>query len=137
MSIGLESRRGAPRSAMPGWLGLKRTTVGLGLALLVVGWGLTGEYLRDREMQREIDRLEARATEMAAKNRELEETGSTVSSEALLEREARLKMNLQKPGEQVVVVQGGAPQPRAEAAAAEAEAGAPTNAAKWWRHFFR
>lgn len=119
-----------------GWLGLKRTFAATLAFALLIGWGLVGEYLRSRDMQQEIDRLEARAQEMADKNRTLAVLGSTVSSEAMLEREARLKMNLQKPGEQVVVVNGASGAARTETVPA-ADPVAPSNAAKWWRYFFQ
>lgn len=137
MSRDLERNRNEPQSsAATAWLGRKRTTAAALAAVLLVGWGLAGEYLRDREMQREIDRLEARAAEMKTKNQELEATGRTLSSEALLEREARLKMNLRKPGEEVVVVQGVSGQVRTESAASSPATEA-SNPAKWWRLFFR
>lgn len=126
----------APRGKT-GWIGKKRTTAGVILFALLIAWGLTGEYIRNSEMQVEIDRLSARAAEMDAKNRELAETSRTVSSQAMLEREARLKMNLQKPGEQVVVVNGsgGATQ---VVTTTDAPAQAKTsNPAKWWRYFFQ
>jgi cell division protein FtsB len=118
-----------------GWLDRKRTTAATAIVTLVVGWGLTGEYLRSRDMQREYEKLQARADEMEDKNRRLTETAGGVSSREMLEREARLKMNLQKPGEQVIVINGtSASEPEELAIDVIGEDG---NAVRWWRYFFQ
>jgi len=77
--------------------------VNLGLALLI-GWGFTGEYIRNREMRHEIESLRLQAEEMQDRNVELAQLAERYSGSAMLEREARLKLNLKKPGENVVVV---------------------------------
>ncbi len=121
-------------------LGLKRVLAASAAIFAVVGWGLTGEYLRNREMQKEIDALEARAGGLEAKNGELAAATERFGSRAVIEREARLKLNLQKPGEAVVVVRDATPRPAAEAEARDASGGSGTpagsNAAKWWHYFF-
>lgn len=120
-------------------LGLKRVLAANVAIFALVGWGLAGEYLRNREMQKEIDRLETRANGLQEKNGELADVTERFGSQAVLEREARLKLNLQKPGEAVVVVRDAAPRPVAEAGGNDAGgSGAATgsNAAKWWHYFF-
>lgn len=126
---------GTADSRPTGWLMRRRTSAALLLTGIIVGWGLIGEYVRSRDMQRELERLEKRAAEMEDKNRRLVETADGVSSREMLEREARLKMNLQKPGEQVVVING------VDAfIQAELPVGAglkQSNSERWWRYFFR
>ena len=60
------------------------------------------------------------------KNGELVAATERFGSRAVLEREARLKLNLQRPGEEVVVVREATPRPVAEAGGrgANADAGA-------------
>jgi cell division protein FtsB len=121
-------------------LGLKRVLAVNVAVFALVSWGLAGEYLRNREMQKEIDTLETRANGMQEKNADLADATERFGSQAVLEREARLKLNLQKPGEAVVVVRDAAPRPVAEAGGKsrnEGSGAAPgSNAAKWWHYFF-
>lgn len=122
-------------------LGLKRV-MALNIALFVlVAWGFSGELLRNRDMQTEVDRLQAQADELAAKNSELAELGKRMSDPQELERQARLKLNLRKPGEEVVVIKGvgGADAqatPAADVVPAVKEQ-PKSNLEKWWHYFFR
>ncbi len=120
-------------------LGLKRVLVANLVIFAVVGWGFSGEYMRNREAQKEVDRLKAQADELDAKNTEIADLGKRYSTGEMLEREGRLKLNLQKPGEEVVVVQVG-PGHAAGADPVPARAvgkGVPTsNLARWWKYFF-
>lgn len=79
-------------------------------ALLLVGWGFAGEYMRSRGLQEEIDRLESQAEELEARNIEMARMADRFSGSAMLEREARLKLNLKRPGEEVVVIRETGPQ---------------------------
>ncbi|MEY4744450.1 MAG: Septum formation initiator [Candidatus Parcubacteria bacterium] len=121
-------------------LGLKRVLVANLVVFAVVGWGFSGEYIRNREAQKEVDRLKAQADELEAKNAEIADLGKRASTADVLEREARLKLNLRKPGEQVVVVEagpglaaGGNPVP----ARAVGQGKPSSNLARWWKYFFR
>ncbi|MEY4722886.1 MAG: Septum formation initiator [Candidatus Parcubacteria bacterium] len=110
-------------------------TVLCAVLLAVLLYGLAGEYARGRAIQDEISRLDAQAAALSEKNAALRTTGETTSSDAMLEREARLKLGLQKPGEQVVVVRGTSAQPVTDDER-QADASAKwSNPAKWW-HFF-
>lgn len=120
------------------YLGMKRTTAINAVLLVIIIWGLAGEYLRNREMQKEIAKLEAQAAEMEGKNAALANLGDSASSEAMLEREARLKLNLRKPGEQVVIVRtSGAPDRSVTVQEVGSRPDRASNASKWWRYFFR
>lgn len=74
--------------------------------LAFVAWGFAGEYARDKELQEEIDSLQVVAEELERSNLELADMRRRFSGKGQLEREARLKLNLMKPGEQVVVIKG-------------------------------
>lgn len=99
----------------------------------LIAWSFSGEYMRDRDARATIVALQRQEGEMradiAARNDELDVTPAEV------ENEARLKLNMRRPGEEVVVVKGEslrvhAPDPTAGPAVSEG------NAAKWWRLFF-
>jgi cell division protein FtsB len=77
--------------------------VNLGLVLLV-GWSFAGEFVRNRETREEIKRLQQQVNELTEHNQELATQLQRYSNSAALEREARLKLNLKKPGESVVAL---------------------------------
>lgn len=119
-------------------IGLKRTLIVNGAVFALVAWGLSGEFLRNRDMQGEIQRLEAEAEDLEDKNAELAETSARASSRGVLEREARTKLNLRKPGEEVVVVSPGPGRPEEMPSPEAAKDDGPrSNPERWWRYFFR
>jgi cell division protein FtsB len=116
------------------------------LLVALVAWGFMGEYYRTRELKKEIAVIDARAEELRKGNLELGELREKFSGAGELEREARVKLNLQKPGELVVVIQGdptafaarsaetsqdGMEQPRT------GDGGALDNVRRWWEFFFK
>ena len=120
-------------------IGLKRTLIVNGAVFALVAWGLSGEFLRNREMRHEIERLQQDADGLEAKNAELAETSERSSSRGVLEKEARTKLNLQRPGEQVVVVRPGPGRPEADPVPARGQGKDEprSNPARWWHYFFR
>ncbi len=121
------------------------------LILFFLGMTFGREYIRTREIQKEIERLEAEANELASRNISLSELKTAVQTESYIEREARLKLGMKKPGEEVVVIQ------EIGAGIEEGEQGETTqdktdplglvsmknindpqvaNATKWWYYFF-
>lgn len=110
--------------------------------LLLIAWGFTGEYMRNKDLVNEVDTLEQRSQELTAHNLKLAELADRLSDPEMVEREARLKLNLQKPGEEVVVVRDVTPAAMAHAADAPEGGGDPvegpreSNPRKWLRHFF-
>lgn len=120
-------------------IGLKRTLIVNVVVFALVAWGLSGEFMRNREMQQEIDKLRNEATDLETKNTALEETSARASSQGVLEHEARTKLNLRKPGEEVVVVRPGPGEPAADEAPArvDRETEPASNPARWWHYFFR
>lgn len=78
----------------------------INLVLVVfLGMSLGREYMRSRDIQTQIDELTAQAEALQAHNLELTELATAFQTESYLEREARLKLGLKKPGETVVIVQ--------------------------------
>lgn len=124
-----------------------KTSVAVNVLLLgLLAWNFSSEHRRNRALDAEIDALQARAEELREGNHELADLREKFAGVGELEREARLKLNLRKPGEEVVVLRG-EPEPRAttDDAGTERAAGAATdegrgvasNAAQWYDYFFR
>lgn len=135
----------APRDNQPGrisrFLGLKRVLAANVALFALIGWGFSGEIMRNRGMQEEIDRLAERAAELETKNSELESLGERMREGALLEKQAREKLNLRRPGEEVVVVKDvpaalSLPEEAVQARAV-GFADPSSNLARWWQYFFR
>lgn len=72
------------------------------LAFLALSFGR--EFMRDWEINREIEALRTEAEELEAHNLEIANLNNELNSETFIEGEARLKLGLVKPGEQLVVV---------------------------------
>jgi cell division protein FtsB len=111
--------------------------------LLLIGWGFAGEYVRNKQLESEIETLERRSEELAARNLELADLADRLAGPEMVEKEARLKLNLQKPGEEVVVIRGSGPvvtngsaSPGTDADAEEGTGIAMSNPRKWLHHFF-
>lgn len=117
-------------------LGTKRMVFVNAAVLAIVLYGLGGEYLRSRVMSKEITKLESEAAALTAKNAESLAANQAGSTQAELEREARLKLNLRKPGEEVVIVRGD-PAATERVLVADDARGTASNAVKWWRYFFK
>lgn len=80
-----------------------------------------------RAMQDEVTRLEQQRNRLGDLIRSAE-------SPEFLEREARLRLGLQKPGESVLIVPEGVGETPAGVQPPEVF---PSNPRKWWRHIFR
>lgn len=113
------------------------------LILLVVSFGR--EFLRDYQIDREITALREQAEELEARNLEIADLNAEFETEGFLEGEARLRLGLSKPGEQVVVIEeAGAEVLGAETAtltgvtpgSVPVEHEQYHNAARWYFYFF-
>lgn len=119
--------------------------------VLFLGVTLGRQYVRSYEIQKEIDKLTTQAEELSARNISLAQLQTAVQTESFIEREARLKLGLKKPGEEVVIIQEFVP-PHREQSLQNASGNeedplnfvlnptAPTpqvaNVTKWWYYFF-
>jgi len=113
--------------------------INLAVAILL-GFSFGREYLRNQGIQNDIRNLEAKAAALEARSLEMTKLQSTFQSEMFIEREARLKLGMKKPGEQAVVVQS--PGDRTGVFRVEEPASGLTaadklaNPVKWWYYFF-
>ncbi|MFA5853592.1 MAG: septum formation initiator family protein [Patescibacteria group bacterium] len=121
----------APRRL--GWL-----VAGLAVSSLLAGVGFAREALRTRQIDREIQALRQEADKLRIHNFQVSSLQASLDSGEFLEREARMKLGLQKEGEQVVVLRKDAVKPlpeTAEGPAARSLAEGWSNTKKWWNYF--
>lgn len=101
--------------------------------IIVVSFGLSRELIRRVETQSEIRRLEAEARRLEGQRQELEGLLTFLSTSTFQEAEARVKLNLRKPRETVIIL------PSAIASApsgpSDATARPRSNPERWWEYF--
>jgi len=107
---------------------------GLAVFALLAGGAFFRETLRARQIDHEIATLRDEADRLRVRNFEISKLESSLSSGEFLEREARMKLGLQKEGERAVVVRQET-QHAAPAGAREASVDVWSNAKKWWTYF--
>lgn len=108
----------------------------IGLAIFL-GVRIMGEWRKRNEIKNEIARLEEETRRLERRNLEILELSRELSNEEFVEREARLKLGLQKPGETVTVLgfpAGAANVSKSELGEKQASRG--RNAKRWWYYFF-
>lgn len=118
------------------WSWLRGEWVALaGLALLVVfGIGLTREVARRQALDTELRSLQADVGTLAARRDELQSLIAEFQRAETQEQEARLKLNLAKPGERSLIVE------RTPSNATSTEESTPALSrsipTRWWQYFF-
>ncbi len=72
--------------------------------ILLLSLTLGREIYRSHDIQSEIDALQSQADDLVARNIAMSELGTAMQTKSFIEREARLKLGLKKPGETVIVI---------------------------------
>ena len=113
--------------------------------------GLVKETYRKHQLTSEIDQLKLNIDELEGDNQQLANLMDYFKEDSYLEKEARIKLNLKKPGETVVVLskdiidevevirRGGLDEEELDKEIinlSENEALKTTNYWKWWEYFF-
>lgn len=114
-----------------------RSRVVLVLGVVVLGFiasSLYREYRRREAAQAEVRAMEEEIRELELQRQRLTDLLEQAETPAFVEREARLRLGLQLPGEEVLIVPEGAGTPNAERALGTEEPS--SNLARWWRHLF-
>ncbi len=82
-----------------------RLFLAFNLALFIfLSFSFGREYVRNAQIQATIASLENQAREIEERNVEIARINAELESESFLEREARLRLGLVKPGERVVII---------------------------------
>lgn len=105
------------------------------IILILVVIALGQESYRYFRISQQIKDLENKIEEFKASNEELIGLEQYFQSEEFLEKEARLKLNLTKPGEKLIIIK------QIEEDLEEFEQGQSlakelSNIQKWWQYFF-
>lgn len=111
------------------------------LVLVVLVGALTvavgQEFARRLSIRQEQQRLTKQIAALESRQHELTGLLDRLKSESFQEQQARLKLNLQRPGETTVIVPDDTTKTDETAAVHPAPTTVPTsNPVKWWRYFF-
>ena len=113
------------------------------LALVILGlfgYSTSKEIARKKEVEKEIAALQAQADNIKKENMALSERISYLGSKDYQETQAKDKLNLQSPGENVVIITPGSSTQNSatESNAPKEDAGSISepNYQKWWKYFF-
>jgi cell division protein FtsB len=120
------------------WRRLLRSRLMLSVNLLLirfVGWSLAREVGQGNAVSADLNNLKRQISGLEVQNNGYADTISKLGTPGFVEREARLKLGYQKPGEQVLMLRDAATAPAASAQTAE-DTSSLSNPQKWWRYFF-
>ena len=120
------------------WRRLLRSRLMLSVNLLLigfVGWSLAREVGQGNAVSADLNNLKRQISGLEVQNNGYADTISKLGTPGFVEREARLKLGYQKPGEQVLMLRDAATAPAASAQTAEGTSSL-SNPQKWWRYFF-
>ena len=105
------------------------------LAIVVgAGFSVASEVSDRYQLETEISDLKQQVMSLEGRNSQLSDLIGYFESPEYREKEARSKLNLQLPGEHVVVIPPA--EGRVESAVAEDVTEGPSNIVKWWDYFF-
>ncbi|OGL95707.1 hypothetical protein A2348_03710 [Candidatus Uhrbacteria bacterium RIFOXYB12_FULL_58_10] len=123
------------------------------VVLVALGFSFGREWIRNHEIQQEIARLQGEAQALQTRNLQIADLNTAFRTESFIEREARLKLGMKKPGETVVVIKEDGATSVTATDAAEGLSSEPAdprvllvrderdgelaNPSKWWHYFFR
>lgn len=93
---------------------------------------VTKELMIRKEINEEIQKMEEQLATVEGKNADMEKLISYLNTDEYIEKQARLKLNLSKPGEKQVNITGGD-----EAADIFAQDDKTPNPIKWFNYFFK
>lgn len=103
------------------------------VVMAIVGVGVAHTVAQNEALAHQIASLQAETQNLTSKNSEFSEITKRFQSAAFLEREARTKFNLQKPGEQVIVFRA---DPNAASSTVVASDKEENNIDRWRDFFF-
>jgi len=101
--------------------------------LVLLSFPLVKAYSRKVLVDKEISDMKDKVEKFERENKEMKELLEYLSSKESAEEQARLNLNLKKPGEAVVIVE---PLIKNEESVALEKEEACSNFKKWWRYFF-
>jgi cell division protein FtsB len=121
---------------MPKLLHSKAFIFFLGIIFILSLIALGRESYRYFRVSQEIKNLEKRIEELEANNEELAKMEEYFQSEEFLEKEARLKLGLTKPGEKLIIIKQLEEELEEEIKKEGTIAEEISNIQRWWEYFF-
>lgn len=113
------------------------------LILVFFSVNLFREVINRQDLRKEISKLQQEISDLEGNNQEMSNLIGYFESLDFVEKEARTKLNLKKPGEKVIIVpettQEISPETLSSAIAPDnllAQAEELSNPEKWWQYFF-
>jgi len=122
----------------PWWRRLLRSRAMFAINLILigfVGWSLLNEIAQGDKVSSNLNDLQTKIVALQKQNQDYSDVLSRLNSPGFVDKEARLKLGYQKPGEQVLLLEDNAAAPLAPAQANVDESGL-SNPQKWWQYFF-
>lgn len=108
-----------------------------GVILLLVGMSSARETYQSWKVDEEIQGLRAQVDMLEGRRLHLLDTLHRLQSPDALDKEARLRLGLQKPGEQVFILRDAAQETiRTNTGLTAPLEEEVSNPSKWWRYFF-
>jgi len=86
------------------WLSSKILLLVGFIILIFFGVNLTREFLAGEQLDENVDSLKDEMSGLESKNKELNDLIGYLNTTDFIEQEARSKLNLQKPGERIIIV---------------------------------
>lgn len=106
--------------------------IGLVFLLLII-FPLAKTYTQKRMVENEINGVKKEISDFEKSNQELREMITYLQSDQSLEAQARLNLNLKKPGEKVIVIEE--PKIASSSGYTNNATSSESNLAKWWHYF--
>ena len=114
------------------------------LGLILIGmiiFAISKETIRKRQVEQEIGKLKEEASKIEKENVELSDKVAYLNSNDYKEKEAKDKLNLQSPGENVVIVKPGVVSQgqnvQEDTVGGKKVIVKVSNLQKWWDYFFK
>ncbi len=92
-------------------------------------------YYQDYKVRQEIESLKDEVKKLEMKKLESMEILKYVTSDDFVEEKARLELNMQEPGEKVIIFDNVGSTVQETVTQSKAEAGVLSNPIKWWYYF--
>jgi cell division protein FtsB len=112
------------------------------VALIFIAVAIYREAYKKRQIQQQIGELQKEAERISRENSFTQEKIAYLESQDYKEKEAKDKLNLQNPDENVVIVEQGVVNKESQAEKNDSQVPAPVvqqiyNPLKWWDYFFK
>lgn len=121
------------------WRRLLRSRLMFAINLVLigfVGWSLGNEVAQGKKVSSNLNDLQTKIASLQKQNRDYGDILTRLNSPGFVDKEARLKLGYQKPGERVLLLKDGVTTAAVDRSSADDSVSGLSNPQKWWRYFF-